>query len=662
MTLAAVELGDLSWDELVSLARRRIAAVSRGQWTLHAPVDPGITVLELFAWLLEQRVYWLDQAPDSLVRAILRLLGVAPRPLGIASTVLEVEPHETRIELPDETVLAADDGTLWTTEAAITIAALHPTTPIALAVGGRDHTADLLRGRLVELFAGGSSEVRVGLPLRAPPPSGVLALFFDLVTARSIAPSWRAEPSIAIEPATAIDWHYRRSDGSEGELELIEDGTGGLRRSGLVHLRIPLDWRDEPGAPQRYDVVLRSSDASRFTFPPLLRSVRPNAVVARHRARVRASSGAHDWLPLPGRSIALSHDEPPPIAGTISLWLRERAAPAVWQRWRETDDLAFHGSADRVFVTDRAERRLDFGDGLAGRLPVLARDATVDAPPIPGASDAFDNVAVEYWAGGGPIGDRGAGGRYVERAALGASGFSASALVAAIGGGEPESLVEARDRARSELARRERAITAEDHEEVALSTPGAGLVRAYAAIGAHPDHPCVLVPGAVTVFVLPYAPRALGTQEVALPVADDGVLTAVRARLGEWRLAGSQVFVERARYRRARLRLHIEGDRPPSAERLSRTTEALLRYADPLEGGDDGGGWPWGAPLRPSSLIRRAQDALGDIARIRTIDVALDDEPLREACHDVDIAAHELLALESVAYQHTVARSPGGLS
>ena len=75
MTLAPVLLDDLTWDQMVEAIRRRIPAESSGNWTLHAPVDPGITFLDVFAFLAEQRLYWLDQVPDAFVVAVLRLLG-----------------------------------------------------------------------------------------------------------------------------------------------------------------------------------------------------------------------------------------------------------------------------------------------------------------------------------------------------------------------------------------------------------------------------------------------------------------------------------------------------------------------------------------------------------------------------------------------------------
>ena len=48
-SLAPLELDDLDLRALTTSVVERIPAESGGQWTLHAPVDPGITLVELFA-------------------------------------------------------------------------------------------------------------------------------------------------------------------------------------------------------------------------------------------------------------------------------------------------------------------------------------------------------------------------------------------------------------------------------------------------------------------------------------------------------------------------------------------------------------------------------------------------------------------------------------
>src|ERR1051325_10025437 len=100
MGLEPVKLDDLAWNDMVLATRRRIAAASDGKWTLHAPVDPGVTLLELFAWLLEQRVYWMDQTPDALTRAALRLLGEAPHQTQCAATVMHFSSPGEVLLLP----------------------------------------------------------------------------------------------------------------------------------------------------------------------------------------------------------------------------------------------------------------------------------------------------------------------------------------------------------------------------------------------------------------------------------------------------------------------------------------------------------------------------------------------------------------------------------
>ncbi|NBH08775.1 hypothetical protein GTY80_36750, partial [Amycolatopsis sp. SID8362] len=110
MTLPVPKLDDLTWADMMAAITRRIPAESDGTWTLHAPADPGVTLLELFAYLLEQRLYWLDQAPDELVVAILKLLGLEPpRPARAAATVLSLRTaEETPTVVPAGTVLARD--------------------------------------------------------------------------------------------------------------------------------------------------------------------------------------------------------------------------------------------------------------------------------------------------------------------------------------------------------------------------------------------------------------------------------------------------------------------------------------------------------------------------------------------------------------------------
>jgi hypothetical protein len=67
-------LDDLTYADLVAQARARIPALAP-EWTDHNPGDPGITLVELFAWLVEMLVYQADQLPPDRTEGFLRLLN-----------------------------------------------------------------------------------------------------------------------------------------------------------------------------------------------------------------------------------------------------------------------------------------------------------------------------------------------------------------------------------------------------------------------------------------------------------------------------------------------------------------------------------------------------------------------------------------------------------
>jgi predicted phage baseplate assembly protein len=223
--------------------------------------------------------------------------------------------------------------------------------------------------------------------------------------------------------------------------------------------------------------------------------------------------------------------------------------------------------------------------------------------------------------------------------------------VPAAGGRDPETIGEVRLRAAAELRRRDRAVTADDHEVVARLTPGLGVRRAHAEVGALPAHPCDPVAGAVTVAVLPFAFRGEDDWErrdfVSAPKPDPGALCAVRAALERARLLGAEVFVEEPRYRPTRLRVDVAGLPADSAGLRQRVRDSMRRFLDPLQGGDDGDGWPFGEPLRPSALLRVAQRATETDAEVTAVAVWVDGDPGRwEDCRDVPVAARTLVALE----------------
>lgn len=624
MTLPVPKLDDLTWADLMSAVTRRIPAESGGTWTLHAPVDPGITLLELFAYLLEQRLYWLDQAPDELVVAILGLLGLdPPRPAQPAATVLELTTDSSEpVDVPAGAVFTRDPAAAirFTLDDDVTV---FPVAGEVTVVTDRDRTADLLARRGVPLLAsdGSAASARFTLPLDgAHTTSGWLSLLVELDS--PVPPSWSPRAVPDVRPPAALTWSWFRPSGdASGAFEEVRDGTGGLRRSGVVRLRPPAGWSTMDRG------LLVSTSAATYASPPRLLRLAVNTSGARHRER-RTVTGfgdqTDDWLKLPGQRLVL-----PDAAGRLLTACLRLAG----EKWEPVADFAFGGSRDRIFLLDRPGGALVFGDGLTGRIPRPDGD-----------------VLVEYALGGGRDGNGGLTGNWLPW-----DDFPVRAAnpVQAEGGEDPETLAQARDRAAGALGEVTRAVTAEDFVTLAVTTPGVAVGRAYAGIGEHPGFPCARVPGAVTVHVVPAVPRA------PAPAPDPGLLCEVADRLAEARLLTAEVFVRAPAYRDVRLRVDLSGT-PADRARVSTVAgDALRRFLGPLDGGDDGTGWPFGEDLRPSALLRAAQQALGDLADVAAVAIGIDGAEPAETCNDVPLSPGDLPAVREVRTRVVPAAEPG---
>ena len=712
MALEPVKLDDLTWNDMVTAIRSRIAADSEGRWTLHAPVDPGITLLELFAWLLEQRLYWMDQVPDSLERAALALLGVdGPKPAQTAATVLTLYDRSQQLqafrtvgaETKFKPVHTSRPPLVFSTESAFTFLPVLSDQPVTLQIGGVDRTADLRQGRVLRLFPADGSfrEVKLVLRLRdlvpATPPKEQFTLFFKLRVSADILSQWSPEANSDVPVPVDISWWYRSKTGEKIQFAAVNDGTNGFRRSGIVRFTIPADWQPETNPAdiktKSYAIWIRVNQAT-FTAPPLLERLEPNACIARNQWFVGPVLGRVEWLPLPGNTILLSDyvKDPadknyPPLEQQVTLKFREHTDPddpKLWTQWQMAADLTIKGPSDRFFTVDRESRKLLFGDGLTGRIPILFSDPGGKSP----------NVYLQYAVGGGAVGNleenlcwesllsSGASSSGIDASNLMSSPMtgvkncsveSVSDLVAcnvvpAVGGADSESIVSARQRAASRLKRLDRAVTRKDYEEIARTTPGVAIQRAHAAVGYHPCFPCMPVLGAVTVFIVPYAPRDevdeawVENAFVPAPLPDPGAFSAVQARLESARLVSSEVFVRGPHYRPIAVVAEVEADSLDPVTLKQRIKKGLTMFFDPLVGGDEGLGWPFGEPVRPSALLREIQKVLGKDGEAMGVSITLLDTDQESDCLDVKIGPHDLVELKAFSAQFSrPSNSQGGL-
>jgi predicted phage baseplate assembly protein len=226
-----------------------------------------------------------------------------------------------------------------------------------------------------------------------------------------------------------------------------------------------------------------------------------------------------------------------------------------------------------------------FGDGRKGLVPPEGR---------------ANIVARRYQVGGGSAGN-------VNPHSLTALSRSIAYVqkvtnpLAATGGADAETVEEAKERAPYTIKSRDRAVTSEDFETLALRA-STSLARAK-CIESRTHR------GAVTLVVIPKG--EVGELSKKL-IPSPEVLRHVERFLDERRLVGTMLDVVRPRYRDLTLRVFLVRRAVGANDRIRREIERRLRARlHPLVGGREGKGWQFGRSVIKTDLIHVVEQIPG---------------------------------------------------
>jgi hypothetical protein len=114
MPLPVPKLDDRSFSQLVADA---LAVIDRTcpEWTERSASDPGVTLLEAFAFLTENMLYRLNRVPSKQYITLLNLVGVQVRPPAAAAvqlTFTRTGENTDEIEIPLGTQVATGDASV----------------------------------------------------------------------------------------------------------------------------------------------------------------------------------------------------------------------------------------------------------------------------------------------------------------------------------------------------------------------------------------------------------------------------------------------------------------------------------------------------------------------------------------------------------------------
>jgi hypothetical protein len=635
MTLPHVRLDDRNWNELVAQARALIPSSAPG-WTDHNAHDPGITLAELFAWLSEMLVYQLDRVSPALMRSFLRAMGSGPTPATVASTQIAVDRRLAATTLLPAGTEVTDSGSTIAFETAHALT-LSP----AWLEGGPDEQTD--RGWLVSEVGGIRQRLANGMPGQsfwalgsAPRPGDALELGFDVLPAAPASElslyvwtdSWESDGderrrlvaewshSWRRHPSARTVWEFW--DGAAWQsLEVRADETRALTLSGGVKL---VGSNRHVAGPDDSRFWIRCRlDAGEYSCPPRLLAVAINAVGVRHS---RAIPGPRPFVTSRGDpNLAMELGDAPIIPGSTKL--RVTAADGTTDDgWIEVSEWDLTGPDDAHYRLDELRGTIAFGDGRVGRVPAAGSRISL----------------LNGNTGGGPDGNVKAGilSKFVD--ATIACGIVQP--FPARGGALRETVDQAHGRTLAMLDEAARAITTSDIERLVSRVPGAPVARAQTLPNYHPRFPCIPAPGALTVLVVPPCGRP--------PAPPQGLLLAVHRYLERRRPLTLELFVIGPVYVPVTVsaRLHVAAG--TNAAALPRLAQRLLDdFFDPLVGGPDGTGWPFGRPVLATELLA----LLGGVPGVLFVDelrlARQNGDPA--SCSTVSLCPTELVASQQHA-------------
>lgn len=91
--IPSLNLDDRTYQDIVNEAMRLIPHYT-SEWTNHNPSDPGMTLVELFAWMTEMTIYRLNKVPEKTYLALIDLLGLSLVPPQASRVLLSFQPVE----------------------------------------------------------------------------------------------------------------------------------------------------------------------------------------------------------------------------------------------------------------------------------------------------------------------------------------------------------------------------------------------------------------------------------------------------------------------------------------------------------------------------------------------------------------------------------------
>lgn len=479
MKRLAPDLFDRRFRDLMEMGRARLPGLAP-DWTDHNAHDPGITLVELLAWVTEAQLYSLGRMRRDERAAYAALFGLAPGGMRPARGLIWPDGLDSRAPVAtySHSLVIGSDAVVNVLDAETPT--FQPEGKLLWIPGQvRRLAACLADGRVVDYSVINRRGGPAFQPFGTAAGSGdVLMMEFECRGDDGPFPARRADADGALWPIgvradtpltgsitdlgslfeAAIATHHASSltatlvtATERVPLRIAADSSASLLGTGALLL----DLSAVKDSPKTFTLELRSTRG--FERPPRLLRIEPNVlpIVQGYRVEdeLHVATGIPDWsfqLDVPGLRFA-------PFDSPVKIELRD---PNTSRRteWHP-GSFVESGPNDAIYEFDAGTDRVTFGNGVNGRIP-------------PAQAHVLATYAVCDGEKGGVAPNR----RWRVQGFLGSFGVNVDAMA---GGAAPTDWIEERREARRRARDDHALVSSDDIEKAALALPLLEVVRAW---------------------------------------------------------------------------------------------------------------------------------------------------------------------------------------
>lgn len=582
MSVPVPKLDDTTFEELVEEARKLIPVYTR-EWTDHNLHDPGMTLIDLFAWLVEMQLYRLDYITDQHRLKYLKLLGIKPLPAFPSRIDVELRIDDSQ-KIPAGArlkVTSAFSDLLFETDEEVDVFPIALTSLVSYAGYQFTDVTAFNNSQKTYFYAFGEYPQKgdmlyLGLDLPEALSGEILRLSMYLFEDDLPPVGQHGEEKAQVYPSAEVNWEYLDdTDWNPLIVSASEETIATLSQSGILRITLPekIVKKPFPYASERLKILnerfwIRCKVVqAEYEIPPRIHGIMLNIVSATQgETMTKEDLGLSSGLPY-----QIFHTQKSPIVPGSSC------VAINGEEWSAVDDLDASKPDDSHYMIDLATGTIWFGDGIHGAIPPKKI-----------------NIHVDYRCGGGIQGNIDA----EAMSTIEIPGVNVSFPFPAHGGSEAESIEQAFLRFRKDLMIPYTAVTAKDYEDITKATPGLRIARTKAIISSERENEVIVV-----VVPFSFSPR---------PLPGEGFKRTICEHLDRHRLITTRLKIQEPDYVRVSVNADIKILAGYDPERVKeRINQNLQSFLSPIQRTSGDHAWPFGRPVYRSEIYELLEDVEG---------------------------------------------------